>query len=130
MSSPKKYWYMDKQYTLQELSEIGNISISALRTRIKLGWDIEEAVTKPLEEKYATVDPQWRGKPLIVMFTSPLSSVKQNMQPRMNKEYIARPNQSRVSSGRSREYFIINLENGLPLIVYPKEFEVLREAVV
>lgn len=130
MSKLKRYWYMGKQYTLQELAKIGNISVSALRTRIKLNWDIEEAVNRPIEEKCATVEPQWKGKRLVVMFTSPLSSVKQDMQPSMNREYIAIPCQCGVSRGRSKEYFIINLENGKPLIVYPKEFEILREAAV
>lgn len=59
-----------------------------------------------------------------VRFLRHLSAVNTDMQPKIQKEYILKA----VGTLNTEPMYIITLENGLPLIVYREEFEVLSPA--
>ena len=74
------------------------------------------------------VDKKWDGKTLEVVFRKRVP-VFQHMQPSLGKVYIAEPGVNNTSlRGGCKQHFLITLESGNKLIVYPDEFEVIGEA--
>lgn len=122
-----QYEYNGEYYTISQLAAMSNnLSAETIRTRIKDGWDIDLVLSIPSGE--VDVDPKWKGKTLEIMFTEPVPTVFAKMQPLLNKTYIARPSTRIRTYEKARSYYIITLENGKPLIVYPNEFHILAEA--
>ena len=123
------YCYKGKYYGILELCQMSGKSASLIYSRLKRGWGVEEAVDTPIEETSEVVAEYWRGKVLRIMFHESVKGVVPHMQPSLETIYTALPgvNQTRKRGG-SKEYYIIKLACGSPLIVYPGEFEILGEA--
>jgi len=123
------YEYNGDYYTIPQLVNMSNnLKADTIRSRIKEGWDIGLAITVPNRE--VELDPKWRGKSLMIIFSEPIPSVFASMQPCLNKTYIAQPATPTHTYERSKPYYIITLENGKPLIVYPNEFQIIAEAKI
>jgi len=128
MPHPAKYEYRGVMYTVAQLSKISGVSEGIMRKRLRTGWCVEDAVEIRYEPRYKVVDESLRGKTLLVYFAMPLASVVSEMQPILHKPYIAVPRNNQERSHRNKDYYVIQLDNGKPLIVYPHEFEVIRAA--
>lgn len=124
-----KYCYNGEYYTVADLSRLTGLSISSLYNRLKSGWNVEDAVETPVEECCTqTLEERWRGKTLSILFHEPIPEVFSEMQPMLEKVYIAIPsihNGGKEHGGK--QHFVITLDNGKPLIVYPGEFEIVGE---
>lgn len=124
------YCYKGEKYDLSELSRLGGKSPALIYRRLRHGWSVEDAVDVPAQEEDSAIPKCWKGKSLRVVFREAVKGVYPVMQPRRGAVYIARPGGS--CGGKAcgtRLYFVVMLENGKPLIVYPGEFEILGVAV-
>ena len=124
----RTYNYRGTEYSMAGLVELSGLSEGILYRRIrKEGWSVETAVETPRVHRCQHLEPRWKGKPLIVMFNEPVLSVFSWMQPILHKEYLAKPFDGTLPAGSAKAYYIITLDSGKPLIVYPNEFVVVRE---
>lgn len=124
-----QYCYKGEYYGIAELSRMSGKSPSLIRGRLMRGWSIEDAVDMPEAGTENQVAECWRGKRLCVVFRESLVNVFPAMQPVLGVTYTANPGQkSEKRKSGYKEYFVIMLENGKPLIVYPGEFEIIGEA--
>lgn len=125
------YGYNGGTYTIPELARLSGIPYSTIYARLQDGFSIEEAVSpglKRCDARGPVVDKKWDGKTLEVVFHKRVP-VFQHMQPSLEKVYIAEPGVNNASPRRRcRQHFLITLESGNKLIVYPNEFEVIGEA--
>lgn len=121
----KLYKYQGQEMTAHALSKIAVVSETALRKRLRAGWDVEAAVTTPISENHAAVDPELFERDIMVEFTQHINSVKSEMQPTLNKVYRGRMYHGNTNLFRTKIFCVIHLDNGLPLIVYPDEFNML-----
>ena len=112
-------------YTLQELSEMHGIPMTTINNRLRNGWPVEKAVSEPRpEKKQKKTPPEFEnGNVVEVIFTEPIGSVFERMQPILGKKYVL----TAYPTVQAEPIFSIRLENGLPLIVYPGEFEVVNQ---
>lgn len=118
--------YRGQRYTMAKLALHTGVPYDTLRTRLNAGWSAEDAVSHPMPKKEETSIPaELKGKELIVSFAETLPSVYAQMQPLMGKQYVARPCISSHPTSKIRLSYIITLENGKPLIVYPDEFTII-----
>lgn len=124
-----EYLYRGKNYTVAELSKLRGLSMSVIHNRLKSGWSVEKAVETPYDgSSPMAIEERWRGKKLRIVFHRPISEVFQHMQPTLGKEYAAIPCiHATGKSGGCKMNYVITLENGKPLIVYPGEFEIIGE---
>ena len=124
----KQYFYNGKNYDISGICQISGKTEAIVRKRLKSGWSIEEIVETPIAETAVAIEECWRGKKLNVVFLQPILNVFAYMQPTLGKPYVALPSlHSTGHCGGCRQYFIVTLENGKPLIVYPREFEIVGE---
>ena len=116
----KLFEYNGVHYTAAELSELSGIKTAIIRQRINSGWTVKKAVTTPTKKtppRTAKREEKYR-----VVFTRPVPEVFKEMQPRLNKVYIAVQHEGHSSKKTNRSFYTITLENGKNLIVYPDEF--------
>ena len=120
----KEYELNGVSYTLQQLSDMHGIPITTINNRIRNGWPIERAISEPRpESKKKKVPPEFENGGVVeVVFRTPIPSVYTNMQPIIGKKYVMRA----YPTVQAEPIFSIQLENGLPLIVYPGEFEIVN----
>lgn len=122
------YLYEGKYYGVSELSEMTGLTTSAIYKRLKNGWDFGGILTEAVDDATNTVEEQWQGKALRIVFRNPIPEVFDGMQPVIGRIYNAFPNPNSTGhSGGCRQHFLIKLDNGKPLIVYPGEFEIIGE---
>lgn len=81
----------------------------------------------PTHVNTAIIDEKWIGKALRIAFNNVIPTLFPEMQPSIGQEYVARPGNN-PTQNRKKDFFIIALESGKPLIVYPDEFEILGVA--
>lgn len=129
MSNVKKWKLNDTYYTTSELVKISGLPKSALASRLRNGWDVEPAITTPLSKKtIGTASPQLFAQGNVdVKFLTPVPGVFQEMQPKLNQIYAATPYCTSSQKLKAKLYYIITLDNGKPLIVYPGEFEIIGQ---
>lgn len=128
MTTNEPYPFRGEMCSIGIIARKAGVSVRYLKSQLENGIMPEEAVALALEERQrCTIDPKWKGKALEVVFREPLSSVKKDMQPRLNTKYIATPGRPTTGTTSVRPNYLIRLENGKPLIVYPGEFEVIGE---
>lgn len=125
MSNVKKWNWNDKYYTTSELVEISGLPKSTLATRLRNGWDVATAMNTPVKTKLicASAPEQYAKGTVEIMFFETIPGVFQEMQPTLNKVYTAKPYCAGSDKLKAKLYYIITLDNGKPLIVYPGEFE-------
>lgn len=113
-------YYQGKKITMAEISRMTGIGEKAVRNRIKNGWDIEKIIKTPARKTTRKQEPEF----VEVIFRKPVPGVIKSMQPILNQPYVA---QRGVQYDDPRllfhQFYIVKLENGMPLIVYPKEIE-------
>ena len=120
------YFYNGEYMTISQLMEHSQgISENQVRARLRNGWNVEAALAPILDENF--LDPKWDGKDLIVIFRKHIPDVFSRMQPVLNKPYKAQCNIP-YHKASSKQFFVITLESGRKLIVYPRDFEILGEA--
>lgn len=126
MSNVKKWEWNDTYYTTAELVAISGLPKSTLATRLRNGWDVDTAMATPVKTKLiCTTAPEQYAKGTVeVMFFETVPGVFQEMQPTLHKTYHATPYCAGSHKQKAKLYYIITLENGKPLIVYPGEFEI------
>lgn len=124
-----EYAYRGKNYTVAELSKLSGLSMTVIHNRLKSDWTVEKAVETPYDgTPPIAIEKRWQGKKLEIIFRRPVSGVFPHMQPTLEKPYAAIPCiHSTGKSGGCKQNFIITLENGKPLFVYPGEFEIIGE---
>lgn len=125
MPKAKQYEYNGEMVTVAELAEITKIPISAVRRRLCDGWSVEKVINTPYCEIPSTVDASLIGKPLQVIFRQPIPNVIKDMQPLLDTVYTTTPLQGARTKNFTKQYCVIYLENGKPLIVYPSDFEIV-----
>ena len=122
-----EYFYQGRYMTIDVLMQYSQgISMNTVLTRLQDGWDAEAAL-KP-QKPEGELDPKWHNKDLVVSFAKTLGGVFPEMQPQLNKPYVAYYNRQTYSKHSAKHFFVIHLENGKKLIVYPHEFNIIREA--
>lgn len=123
----KHYQYKGADYTLTQLAKISPVSGRTIQKRIDAGWSVESAVETPFTITGEELIPQeYRDKVLEIRFSEPIGTVFGSMQPRLDRSYIARPSPPSRNHNKTRLYYVMELEPGRPLIVYPGEFEIVR----
>lgn len=124
-----KYYYQGHYYTGTELSQISGLSVRCVYSRLREGWSVEDILKSRQARSSDEVEEKWRGKILEIRFRNYVPSVFAKMQPVLGKSYVATPSRNpKRRKGSYRSFFCITLDNGLPLIVYPNEFEIVGEA--
>lgn len=124
-----QYCYKGEYYGIAELSRMSGKSAYLIRERLMRGWSAEDAVDIPETGAESQVAECWRGKVLQIMFHESVHGVVSHMQPALETIYTAIPGVGQTRKrGGSKEYYIIKLTGGRPLIVYPGEFEIIGEA--
>ena len=123
----KTYFYDAGYYTLAEIANKSGQDYDLLSKRIKRGWSIEAALVPVETVTEPTINPVWEGKNLIVRFPNKLP-IHDDMQPDPNKEYVAWLQKPTYTVGKMKTFYVVLLDTQNPLIVYPTEFEIIREA--
>lgn len=118
--------YDGQKYTVSDLAQKFNINKRVIYGRLYAGLTGEDLV-RPSVRRSPCVAPGWAKKTLVVQFPASLSRVTGPMQPRLGVDYIATPGHD-VTSLSARQFYIVTLENGWPLVVYPNEFTIIKEA--
>lgn len=126
----KIYLYNGEQHTLTSLQKLSSVSRRTLSDRLANGWDVEKAVNTPRQnEAHKTCPPEMYANGNIdIIFEKHIPGVFMEMQPVLDKVYSAEPHRTFSSSKKSKLYYIIKLEDGKPLIVYPEEFQWVKPA--
>ena len=125
--SDETFFFRGEMRTTKEIAEFSkSISPNTVYHRLKDGWDPERAILPDLAD--TVISKEWEDKDLLVSFPHPLGGIIPSMQPICNKPYIAYHNRPSASKQSLKHFFIIYLENGKPLIVYPHDFQILGEA--
>ncbi len=120
----KTYLYENEYCTLAEIAQKANLDFEKFRNRVYEGWDVEAAIADQLEET-PQLAPEWEGLNLVVRFPKILP-VNSDKQPKCDQEYVAWIQGTTIRSGKAKRFYIIQLSDSTPLIVYPTEFEVIR----
>ena len=129
MGKHTKYFYNGEEHTLTSLVKLSGLSREALKKRLNSGWDVNTAVETPVRVTMAKEYPRemYANGDITICFTEAISHVFAHMQPKLNTPYKATPHQPCGKNLKGKLYYIIHLENGKPLIVYPTEFLWIRE---
>ena len=100
--------------------------ITVQKRKMKNGWEIRTDGKKPNEAKIINAfPPELYAKGNVdIYFTEHISGVFAEMQPVLRKIYEAEPHY-RQGKEKAKLYYIIKLDNGKPLIVYPGEFNLV-----
>ena len=127
-------WELDGQmYSLEELTNISKCQVPkrVLADRLKNGWDVKIALSTPAEPLMISRDAAnlYASGSIAICFTADIPGVFQELQPELNKIYIAEPHCAGHTKQKAKLYYTITLENGKPLIVYPGEFVQVGNAV-
>lgn len=117
-----RFSYLGKKYSLQELSEISGIKVSSLTTRLRRGWSVARAVETPVVQPLWSNSENANSDKVLIYFDEPIAGVFESMQPRLHTPYMAEKSSNCKRRFDFREYYIIHLENGKPLVVYLGEF--------
>lgn len=120
-----RYFYSGEKYSLRELSEMSGIGMNPLAMRLRRGWSVEKAVETPVAEPLGANSGIPKPNMVWICFDVPIGGVFESMQPKLHTPYLAEKSASVRKQCRFREYYIIRLENGKPLIVYSGEFRFL-----
>lgn len=125
MSNVKKWELYGTSFNADELASLSGLPPSVIAARLRDGWDVDAAVTTPVKQNLICQDAakMYACGTANIRFTEHISGVFQEMQPTLNKIYIAEPYCAGNNKQKAKIYFIITLENGKKLIVYPGEFE-------
>lgn len=114
--------------TVAEMAELTGLSETGVRNRLKRGWTAKEIVSKPSTRSRAKDQlGDSMVEPIEIMFERHINGVYASMQPKIGKVYEAYPNKEQYEY-HQRAFYIIMLDNGKPLIVYPNEFEIAEKA--
>lgn len=128
-NNPNLYFFRGSYLSARELMQYSQgIPLPVLRERLRSGWDAERAIRPYVSPDI--IDPKWEGKDLLVEFLEPLGNVYPEMQPQLQKPYVAvhsKQPYKRREVAKTKRFFVIQLENGKSLIVYPSEFHILGE---
>lgn len=124
----KTHYYNGAPHTVSELAALSGLPQRVIYQRLREGWSIEKIVETPYGESDDKEWERWRNKTLNICFVEPVPVVRPDMQPTLGKVYVASPGVGNRKIKCSKDFFIIALENGKPLVVYPNEFEILGEA--
>jgi len=116
--------YNGEKISVQKLADMIGRSSATVHKRIKDGWTVENIIDEYCNQK-EIVDLRPFGKFLQIVFLEPIYSVFASMQPRLGKAYTAELHCLPDKFGHTRQFAVVNLENGKPLIVYPGEFQIL-----
>lgn len=125
MSNVKKWELNGTFYTTNQLVEMSEVDKSTLSKRLRDGWDVDTAIHTPVQlHKVCPAAPKLYSQGSIdVVFTEYIPGVFREMQPVLNKVYAAEPHCASSHKHKAKLYYIITLDNGKPLIVYPGEFK-------
>lgn len=121
----RKYSYRGELHTARRISNFSNVPLDILLKYLPECDTGDEAIIRAREEisgHKITTEPKY----ITIVFRKYIEGVKASMQPQLNTEYTATPQRCPAEVMPQNEYFIISLENGRPLIVYPREFEVVH----
>ena len=121
MAKKKLYEYQGEMYTLQDFSEMYGVPVRTIAHRLYSGWKLEKAIMPQKRPKKGETElPQEfaNGNIVKAIFPEPLSSVFAHLQPKRNKEYVVEARECY----RAAPCYLITLESGTRLIVYPDEF--------
>ena len=122
----KTYVYKGAACSLSALCRISGLSRHCIENRLNSGWTVEQAVSTPANEPLFPFQDEYKDKILDVKFSKRIPGVFLSMQPELGVTYTATPHGRDDRYKRpSRLYYIIELGQRKPLIVYPGEFQVL-----
>lgn len=121
----QKYFYNGTYHSVSSLERLSGISRTTLTDRLQSGWPVELAImTPPQKNQVNDLPPEmYKEGNIDIVFTEPIPGVFKEMQPTLNKVYAAEPHCPGHKQLKSKLYYIITLDNGKPLIVYPNEFK-------
>lgn len=126
MSKRVYHEYKGRMCSVAEISRMSGVPLHMLYDRLAEGWSVKEAIETPRGSRDPAVDPQFAGKILKVSFSRYIPSVFRSMQPELNTPYIAYPSTRRNRQKNVRPFYVVNLDVGNPLIVYPGEFTIIE----
>ena len=106
------YEYEGCRRSVAELSTMSGISPEVIRRRIKSGWSVEKAISTPVKEAPARTGKGESEAQFKVVFTVPVPEVFREMQPKLNKVYVATQHNLSKSKKSHRDFYTITLENG------------------
>lgn len=129
MAHRKMYTYNGKSCCLSELVRISGLSRDMILGRIREGWSVEDAVDTPKNAIPPSMAASVLAPVADVFFTAPVPGVFAHMQPTLHKKYRAEMHFVSKKQEVSKRYYIIQLDNGKPLIVYPNEFHFAKGAI-
>lgn len=118
------YTYKGIEYPITTLAKMSGLSLGNLKRRLDRGWSVEDAVDTPPRSTDAE-GPTILTQPVLIAFPAAIPGVFDHMQPLHSRVYIAYPHFSEGTKATTKIYYIMTLDNGKPLIVYPGEFKVL-----
>lgn len=126
----KMYFYNGEQHTLTSLQKLSSVSCRTLSDRLANGWDVEKAVTTPRQNEARNGCPpeMYENGNIDIVFEKHIPGVFMEMQPVLDRIYSAEPHRAIGHSMKSKLYYIIKLDGGKPLIVYPEEFQWVKPA--
>lgn len=125
----KIYMYQGKAYNIHQLAEETGISEGILSSRISDYVPADTVIPQiQKEQQQKEALKNMVGKPLVIVFRRALSSVFPDKQPKLNTQYVAMPQRKIPKVLNCRMFYIVTLDDGSPLIVYPEEFEIIGEA--
>lgn len=125
--SSETFLYKGVEYTISELASISHLHRDTILNRLNKGVSIEEALEMP-PGQLPHHNREDIGKSIPIVFSQPLPSVRGTMQPVLGKQYIATIHGRHSGSNNlCKVFYIVQLENGKPLITYPGEFRIVRE---
>ena len=128
MQSTTLYEYHGISYTLNELARMSHIHRDTILRRLDWGMTVEEALDQPNSRSLPMLSRSDIGKHVPIVFNT-FVPVKQEMQPILGKQYIAKICGSPHDSQQCRVFYLVELENGKPLITYPGEFDIVGEFI-
>lgn len=127
IKSSETFLYNGVEYTLAELANISHLHRDTILNRLSKGVSIEEALEMP-PGQLPYHNREDIGKTIPIVFQQPLPSVYGAMQPVLGKQYMATIHGRQTGSNNlCKVFYIIQLENGKPLITYPGEFRVIEK---
>ena len=120
------YEYEGCMRSATELATISGINAEVIRRRLNSGWSVEKAISTPVKQMPARIEKE--EERFNVIFTEPVPEVFQELQPKLNKVYVATLHSTSHRKCSNRDFYTITLESGKSLIVYPGEFTILGSA--
>lgn len=112
--------YHGQPIHFRDVAKKNGVAVSTIYRRRRAGWSDERIVETP---QYCGREPKEKEivtETVEVLFREPIGNVFESMQPKLNQVYVA-VRTAEVGSG-DRPFYIITLDSGKRLIVYPEEF--------